>query len=259
MGKLQAYGIQGNLFHWIKEFLKERTQIVMVNGVESEPTSVLSGIPQGTVLGPLLFVVYINDFLDNVESHGLLFADDTKIYRIITKKEDAKSLQDDLHELEKWSDKWLLKFHPDKCHVLTLGTFDNIKHTERYKIWNHELEHVFEEKDLGIVVDSELTFAEHISSKVKKANTIVGLLRRSFTYLDCKSFTKIYTAFVLPHLEYAQSVWSPHLQKYVNMLENVQIRATKLVDGLGNLDYEERLKRLNLPSLAFRRFRGDLI
>ena len=259
LGKLQAYGIQGKLFHWIKEFLKERTQIVMVNGVESEPTSVLSGIPQGTVLGSLLVVVYINDILDKVKSHGLLFADDAKIYRAITKKEDAKSLQDDLRELEKWSDKWLLKFHPDKCHVLSLGKFDNIKHTERYKIWNQEVEHVFEEKDIGIIIDSELTFAEHISSKVKKANTIVGLMRRSFTYVDCKSFRKIYTAFVRPHLEYAQSVWLPHLQKYVNMLENVQIRATKLVDGLGNLDYEERLKRLNLPSLAFRRFRGDLI
>ena len=146
-----------------------------------------------------------------------------------------------------------------KCHVLTLGKFDNIKHTERYKIWNQELERVFEEKDLGIIIDSELIFAEHSSSKVKKANTIVSLIRRSFTYLDCKSFTMIYTAFVHPHLEYAQSVWSPHSQKYVNMLENVQIRATKLVDGLGNLDYEERLRRLNLSSLAFRRFRGDLI
>ena len=105
LGKLQAYGIQGKLFHWIKEFLNERTQIVMVNGVESEPTSVLSGIPQGTVLGSLLAVVYINDSLDKVKSHGLLFADDAKIYRAITKKEDAKSLQDDLRELEKWSDK----------------------------------------------------------------------------------------------------------------------------------------------------------
>ena len=89
---LQAYGIQGKLFHWIKEFLKERTQSVIVNGVESERTSVLSGIPQGTVLGPLLFVVYINDILDKVKSHGLLFADDAKIYRAITNKEDAKSL-----------------------------------------------------------------------------------------------------------------------------------------------------------------------
>ena len=138
--------------------------------------------------------------------------------------------------------------------MLSLGKFDNIKHTERYKIWNQEVEHVFEEKDLGIIIDSELTFAEHISSKVKKANTIVGLMRRSFTYVDCKPFTKIYTAFVRPHLE-----CTIRLQKYVNMLGNVQIRATKLVDGLGNLDYEERLKRLNLPSLAFRRFRGDLI
>ena len=116
--KLQAYVIQGKLFHWMKEFLKERTQIVMVNGVGIEPTSVLSGIRQGTVLGPLFFVVYINDILDKVETHGLLFADDAKIYRAITKKEDAKSLQDDLHELEKWYDKWLLKFHPDKCHCV---------------------------------------------------------------------------------------------------------------------------------------------
>ena len=151
------------------ELLKlERTQIVMVNGVESEPTSVLSGIPQGTVLGPLLFVVYINDILDNVESHGLLFADDTKIYRVITKKEDTKSLQDDLHELEKWSDKWLLKFHPDKCHVLNLGKFDNIKHTERYNIWNHELEHVFEEKDLGIIVDPNLHLRNIYLQKLKR-------------------------------------------------------------------------------------------
>ena len=226
----------------------------MVNGVESEPISVLSGIPQGTVSGPLLFVVYINDILDKVESHCLLFADDAKIYRAITKNEDAKSLQDlhDLHELEKWSDKWLLKFHPDKCHVLTLGKFNNIKHIERYKIWNQDLEHVFEEKDLGTIIDSKLTFVEHISSKVKKANIIVGLIRRSFTYLDCKSFMKIYTTFVRPHLEYAQSVWSPHLQKYVNMLENVKICATKLVDGLGNLDYEEILKHfVILPDINY--------
>ena len=92
----------------------------------------LSGIPQGTVLGPLLFVLYINDILDNVESEGLLFADDTKIYRAITSKEDAQSLQSDLNTLEEWSDEWLLRFHPDKCHVLTLGKFENIMHTERY-------------------------------------------------------------------------------------------------------------------------------
>ena len=144
-----------------------------------------------------------NDILDNVESEGLLFADDTKIYRAITSQEDAQSLQFDLNTLEEWSDEWLLRFHPDKCHVLTLGKFENIMHTERYKICNKELEHMFEEKDLGVIIDSELSFSEHIASKVRIANAIVGIIRRSFYFLDRTSFKKLYTAFVRPHLEYA--------------------------------------------------------
>ena len=104
-----------------------------------------------------------------------------------------------------------------------------------------------------------MSFEEHISTKVRIANSIVGLIRRSFTFLDCKSFVKMYTAFVRPHLEYAQSVWAPHLTKYIDMLENVQVRATKLVDGLSNLEYPDRLKRLNLPTLLYRRKRGDMI
>ena len=259
LGKLHAYGIKGKIFVWIKEFLCGRTQIVKVNGAQSIPTNVLSGIPQGTVLGPLLFVIYINDILEEVDSDGLLFADDTKIFRAITSKEDALNLQSDLKNLEEWSSKWLMRFHPDKCHVLTLGKFENIRYTQRYMINNEELEHVFEEKDLGVIIDSELSFTEHISSKVRVANGIVGLIRRSFSYLDCNSFKKMYTAFVRPHLEYAQAVWAPHSQKYVNMLENVQIRATKLVDGLGNIEYSQRLRQLNLPTLAFRRMRGDMI
>ena len=259
LGKLNAFGVQRKLFNWIKEFLCGRTQVVKVSGTQSEDAAVSSGIPQGTVLGPLLFVLYINDILDNVESEGLLFADDTKIYRAITSQEDAQSLQSVLNTLEEWSDEWLLRFHPDKCHVLTLGKFENIMHTERYKICNKELEHMFEEKDLGVIIDSELSFSEHIASKVRIANAIVGLSRRSFSFLDGTSFKKLYTAFVRPHLEYAQSVWSPHLRKHINMLENVQIRATKLVDGLARLDYPERLKILNLPTLAYRRLRGDLI
>ena len=132
-------------------------------------------------------------------------------------------------------------------------------YTKRYKICNKEIGHVFNEKDLGVIIYSELLFEEHISNKVRVANAIVGLIRRRFTHLDCKSFTKIYTAFVRPHLEYAQSVWAPHFRKHINMLENVQIRASKLVDGLGNVGYPERLKRLNLPTLAYRRLRGDMI
>ena len=259
LGKLQAYGIKGHILNWITEYLNDRSQVVLVNGEKSNPAPVISGIPQGTVLGPLLFVIYINDLLDNVKSDGFLFADDTKIFHEVTSREDALILQEDINKLEVWSNKWLLNFHPDKCHVLTLGKFQNIMHTQRYTISGQELEHVFDEKDLGVIFDSDLSFDEHISRITQKANGIVGLIRRTFSYLDTKSFTNLYTSFVRPHLEYAQSIWAPHLVKHINMLENVQIRATKLVDGLHNLDYGERLAKLNIPTLVYRRLRGDII
>ena len=257
--KLQAYGIGGELFEWITEYLKNRSQVVTVNGESSSAGAVLSGIPQGTVLGPLLFVVYINDILDNIDSEGLLFADDAKIFRTITCKNDALLLQQDILQLEAWSEKWLLKFHSDKCHLLSLGKLENIKYCHRYQVNGQEIEHTFEEKDLGVIMDSELTFAEHITEKVNKANSLVGIIRRSFSNLDPDTFVKIFVAFVRPHLEYGQVIWSPHLRKYINMIEKVQIRATKLINGFQNLSYEERLKKLNLPTLAYRRLRGDMI
>ena len=118
---------------------------------------------------------------------------------------------------------------------------------------------MYTEKDLGVSIDEELKFEEHISTKVRIANAIVGKIRSSFSFLDGANFKRLYTAFVRPHLEYAQSTWSSHLAKHVNMLQNVQVRATKLVDGIGNLDYEERLRKLDLPSLKYRRKRGDMI
>ena len=259
MSKLESYGISGKVKQWIKSFLTGRSQTVKVNNDESPPAPVISGIPQGSVLGPLLFVLYINDLPDIVNSKVYLFADDTKLMRKVTSEDDARALQRDLDELEAWSKKWLLQFNPDKCHVLTIGKFENIRHTERYKLYGKELEHVFEEKDLGVHIDSELKFEEHISNKVNKANALVGLIRRSFSYLDGELFRKLFTTFVRPHLEYAQAVWQPHLLKHKRMIENVQIRATKLVDGLKDLSYEERLRKLNLPTLTFRRERGDMI
>ena len=259
IGKLEAYGITGSTLEWIREYLNGRTQTVVVNGEKSAEAPVMSGIPQGTVLGPLLFVVYINDLLDNISSNGLLYADDTKIFRQISSKKDAEELQLDIMKLEEWAKTWLLKFHPDKCHVLSLGKIENTKHTHRYRICEQEMEHVYEEKDLGVVFDSEMSFREHIANKINKANSITGLIRRSFTFLDCESFTKLYCALVRPHLEYGQSIWSPHLMKDLDAIENVQIRATRLVDGLRNMSYSERLQKLDLPTLRYRRLRGDII
>ena len=259
IGKLESYGIQGEILNWIKSFLQDRTQQVVVNGSTSNVAPVISGIPQGTVLGPVLFVIYINDLLDDISSDGLMFADDTKVYRQIASLDDALHLQDDLMKLENWSKTWLLQFNADKCHVLTLGKFEDIKHAHQYSLCNNELEHVSSEKDLGVTIDEELKFEEHIARKIQVANGIVGQIRRSFSFLDAETFRRIFVAFVRPHLEYCQAVWSPHLRRNIDALENVQIRATKLVDGLSNLDYPERLKRIDLPTLAYRRRRGDMI
>ena len=113
-----------------------------------------------------------------------------------------------------------MEFNLDKCHVLTLGKFENIKYTHRYQLGEKEIEHVFMEKDLGVTIDSGLTFDDHISNKVRVANGIVGLVRRSFSHLDPRSFKKLFCAFIRPHLEYAQSVWAPHLQKYIEEMQS---------------------------------------
>ena len=259
IGKLESYGISGCILDWVKDYLSGRTQTVLVNGEKSRTAPVISGIPQGTCLGPLLFVIYINDLLDDIESDGFMFADDTKIFRKIVSTDDCNILQRDIDKLESWSKKWLLKFHPNKCHVLSLGKMENILHSFRYSICELEMEHVFEEKDLGVIVDADMVFEEHILKKVALSNAMVGLIRRTFSYLDPQIFVKLFTAFVRPHLEYAQAVWSPNLKKHADSIENVQIRATKLVDGFKDMTYEERLRKLNLPTLAYRRLRGDII
>ena len=259
IGKLQAYGIKGEMLKWVESFLSERVQEVLVNGSHSARAQVLSGIPQGSVLGPILFVLYINDLPDMLKSDCYLFADDTKILCDIRTREDALSLQKDLHIMEEWSNTWLLRFHPDKCHVLSLGRHENIVCAYHYNLFQQELEHVFDEKDLGVYFDSDLSFNEHIQEKIIKANVMVGIIRRTFSFLNCDTFRKLYIAFVRPHLEYAQAVWSPHFQKQIDAIENVQVRATKLVDGLAKMEYSERLKQLHIPSLSYRRARGDMI
>ena len=114
--------------------------------------------------------------------------------------------------MEKWTHDWLLPFHPRKCHVVTLGKLENIQLAFRYTVNGEEIEHVFTEKDLGVYIDSDLTFIEHVTTKVRLANAILGQIRRSFRYLDGATFATLYKSFVRPHLEHLQSVWSPWLK-----------------------------------------------
>ena len=168
IGKLESYGVKGDILRWIKSFITGRTQVVRVNGSESESAPVLSGIPKGSVLGPLLFAIYINNLPEAINSDSLLFSDDTKVFHEITSKDDALALQLGIDSLQLWYNKWFLQFHPDKCHVLTLDKFYNNRYTRRYSISQHKLEHALEEKDLGVAFDSALKFAEHISAKLRR-------------------------------------------------------------------------------------------
>ena len=257
--KLEAYGITGHLLEWIRQFLHNRSQSVRVNGAFSRPADVRSGVPQGSVLGPILFVLFINDLPDIIKSTPYLFADDTKACRAITSIEDSKELQEDLTRMEQWSQDWLLAFHPDKCKCLTLGKFETTPHAYEYKLCDHQLEHIESEKDLGVLIDDGLTFEQHILAKIKKAQSMMGLIRRVFTHLCPCSFRPIYTAMVRSHLEYAQVIWSPRLKTLSDAIENVQMRASKQVEGLNSMTYEERLRKLNLPTLIYRRRRGAMI
>ena len=255
MEKLKGYGISGTLFKWLEHFLIGRKQRVVLNGEESQWSPVTSGIPQGSVLGPVLFLLYINDLPDVVNNLVKLFADDTKLYAVVNNEDDQTSLQNDIDSLIEWSDTWLLKFNRSKCKHLHLGRDTD----SSYKIAGEIISKTTEEKDLGITIDKQLKFQAHIGIQVKKANQILGIIRRSFTYIDEEMFSVLYKSLVRPHLEYGSSVWSVIYKKDAIQLENVQRRATKMVPNIRNLTYSNRLKHLGLPTLQYRRLRTDII
>lgn len=258
LSKLKAYKFSNQILNWINSFLNNRMQRVTVNGEHSEWTRVSSGIPQGSVLGPILFVMFVNDLPDSVNSCMFLFADDTKIFRIIENEEDKAILQKDLQSMEEWSKRWLLQVHPQKCKHMRIGTMDKEESTS-YTINNQELIQTNKEKDIGITVDHKLTFEDHLSEKVNKANSMFAMLRRTFEYMNKQTFIPLYKSLVRIHLDFASSVWSPYKMKDIEKLESVQRRSTKQLPGMKDISYPERLVKLNLPTLAYRRIRGDMI
>jgi hypothetical protein len=178
----------------------------------------------------------------------------------LKKNENRELLQKDIETLQEWSDTWLLKFHPKKCKVMTIGRQDD-EHDYYFGIDQNKLvlERTDKEKDIGVVIDNKLDFDEHISTVVNKANNILGVIRRSYIYLDTVSFMSLYKALVRSHFEYAVPVWAPYKQKHINAIESIQRRATKMIPGFKELEYEDRLRKLKLPTLVYRRLRGDMI
>lgn len=255
--KLRAYGVTGTILKWIENFLKDRTQYVKIMDSISNTEKVLSGIPQGSVLGPILFTIFINDLPDSIQSFCKVFADDTKIYNTSV---NCTTMQQDIYSLQEWSEKWNLYFNVDKCKVLHIGRNNPcLDYIMNVNDSTCKVKECKEEKDLGVTFDDNLSFDNHINNCINMANKMIGLIRRSFSFLDKDIFCKLYKALVRPHVEYANSVWHPYLKRQSAAIEKIQRRATKLVRECSDLPYHDRIKFLNIHSLKGRRLRGDLI
>ncbi|KAJ3656648.1 hypothetical protein Zmor_000101 [Zophobas morio] len=251
--KLKWLGVSGNLLVWIKSFLSERLFRVKVGEVVSGHKQVISGVPQGSVLGPLLFLVYTADLRKHIRSPCAFYADDFKIYNSSCK---LNVIATDILAVTEWSKKWLIPLNISKCVVLHIGP-----HNPRadYFIYGVPLTKVDAQNDLGVTITTDLTWSQHIAKIVSKANKMVYLLRRTFKNPDHDTVAKLHKTYVRPILEYSNLVWYPILVRDSDLLEGVQRRMTRLPYGILRPSYEQRLVIMKCPALGQRRTRGDAI
>ena len=254
--KIDSHGIGGNVAAWIREWLHSRKQKVVLNGEHSKLQEVLSGVPQGSVLGPTLFLIFVNDIDTIISSHIQKFADDCKVYLSVPSELEIATLQQDISNLCQWSKDWQMVFNVKKCKVLHVG-HNNVHHG--YSMNGEVLQSVTEETDLGVIISNDLKPSKQCVSAVKKGNMTLGMIKRHIVSRDKSTIVRLYKSLVTPKLEYCIQSWNPSLIKDIELLEQVQHRATKLIPEISHISYHERLKHLNLSTLELRRHRGDLI
>ena len=257
IAKLKRYGIRGQILTWIKAFLSNRFQAVRVEGSVSDFVPVRSGVPQGSVLGPLLFLLYIND-LPEVCRYAILklFADDSKLYFRCKNFDDYQKLIHDLMEIFKWLSDNQLSVAVEKCVVLHLGTNNPRR---EYEILGSKLPSVDHIRDVGVEVDQAQKFSDHCQNIAKKANIVSNLFFLTFRSRDKDFMLKFFTSYIRPLLETATTVWNPFLMKDINIIEKVQRRFTKRMPGMFAKTYEHRRAALNLMTLEHRRLRNDVL
>lgn len=258
LNKLKACGVTGKVGRWIENWLTGRQMRVTINGQASTWTEVLSGVPQGSVLGPILFIIFINDLEQAAGGAGVInmFADDTKVGAMMKTDEDVAQLQSALEGIYNWSQKWGMPFNVAKCKVMHTGR-RNTK--PQYTMGGQVLITTELEKDVGVMVTPNLKPAAHCAKAARTASTVLGQISRTFSYRDKHTFLSLYVQFVRPHMEFASQAWSPWHQKDINILEKVQERAVKMIGGLKGSSYSEKLKELGLQSLQERRDEADLL
>ena len=260
ISKLHQHCMHHKTLSWIKSFLIGRTQSVVLDGHVSSEVNVTSGVPQGSVLGPILFLLYINDLPENLISKVRLFADDTAVYLVIKNDSDSKILQRDLDILQVWEQKWDMEFNPSKCEVLHI-TKSNTPIISKYVLHGEILKPSTNAKYLGVTIANNLNWNLHIENITNKANRTLRFIKRNIRVKHQGIRTTAYNTLVRPQLEYASCVWNPHTQKNIHTIEMVQRRAIRWVAG----DYSryssvsEMQNILNWQTLESRRLFARLL
>ena len=262
--KMKSHGITGKVHSWIEGWLFGRKQRVVLNGNASEWSPVTSGVPQGSVLGPICFIIFIDDIdevVDLVNGFIFKFADDTKYGRSVVNECDREAMQKDIDKLLEWADRWQMEFNAKKCKVLHFGRSNPCYSYTMggYAPGGVVLESIEEEKDIGVMIHKSLKPSTQCFKAASKASQVLGQMTRSFQYRDKYVWIRLYTTYVRPHLEFSCQAWSPWLKRDIEILEKVQRRAVNRVAGLKGKTYEEKLREVGLLSLYDRRKRGDAI
>ena len=265
VSKLRLLGFDDELVCWVQEFLRGRRFSILLEGRTGLERRVSSGVPQGSVLGPVLFLIYANFVMSEVGSLWVAFADDFKLGVAYQRSERGRAggaLQDDLDSIVRISSSWNLRLNPSKCVVMRFGRGCAREVSEddtRYHINGHELEFVSTYRDLGVIVDTDLRFHAHISTVVGKAGALMGDLLRSTICRSIDFMVSLFVSHIRPLLDYCSAVWNVGYLTDMRRLESLQRRWTREVAVVGALTYVERLKKLGMFSVWGRLLRADLI
>ena len=255
MKKVKQFGIKGKLYNWLESFITNRYQQVMVDGKLSRKEQVISGVPQGTVLGPLMFLLYIND-LESEMQHSVLrvFADDSKIVKEIRNEEDHNKLQQDLNISVKWAEENNMELNQKKFQLMQYGKDESLK--QPYKTGEDNiLQKESDIKDLGVYVSENVAWETQTAESVKKARKYMWWILRTFKSRAQEVMLYLYQSYVIPRIEYASILWNPYLVRNIIRLEAVQRTMTSKIDGLQKLNYHQRLRKLKMYSMQRRRER----
>ena len=259
--KLRQFGIEGKVLGWIQSFLTDRVQQVVVYGAKSDPMPVTSGVPQGSVLGPLLFLILISDIDEEVvEAIVKSFADDTRAARDIRTEADVQILQEELQKLYTWSDKNNMLLNDTKFEAIRYGKLRHVKETTQYKTPSGETIKVKETiKDLGVLLSDDCSFKDHINNTIEKAKNMVSWILRTFRSRLPTPMLMLFKMLVLPIMEYCSVLWSPLDTGSIQRLEQIQRSFVRKIHYGSGSDYWKRLSDLKLYSLERRRERYRII